>query len=203
MQLIRLIMCMVVMGSMLNVMAMETEIIQQKRAAAVAKYKETKRLISQRRQGYSIAYQSIDRPLGGTLYMGVSIITDFELCLPEPLFDEGCIQDVSLVKESDSQEEKDKALCRLVNICRQGFYKHGETLINAIKSVVGKGADPNLENDIKYVGYPLYIALKKEKNDDLLQLLFAHGAHTDLSKAAVWVREVFEEYNKNQEKLKK
>ncbi len=191
MKLIRLVMCAVIMGSMLNAMAMEKEIIQQKRAAAVKRYRNTKnqrKIYAGLRNERFLSYFDFLRLLE----------------LLGELFDEKCIQDLSLIdEEDDSQEEKDKALHRLVEIYnRQGFYEHGETLMNAIKTVVAKGADPNLENDTESAGYPLYIALKKEKNDDLLQLLFTHGAHTDLSKAAVWVREVFEEYNKNQKELK-
>ena len=212
MQLIRLVVCTVVMGSMINTMAMEKEVIKQKRAAAVAKYKEIKKLIFQYQKNYFTLFftpKIVDgkfQRVEGRLQADLVIDLDYFRKLPPPDFDEECIQDLSLVQEKDSQKEKDKALRRLMNICNYQFYTHYRGILKkSIKTVVQKGADPNLENDTKYVGEPLYIAMrgfKYKKDIDLLQFLFAHGARTNLPKAAFWVREAFEEYNKNQERLK-
>ncbi len=199
MQLIRLVMYTVVMGSMLNVMAMERETIEQKRVAAVKRYRYIKG------PKFNKAFL-INMPGGTDSYTSGWLEKSFLESI-----DESCIQGLSLIEESDSQEEKNKALHRLVRMynrrsLRKSFHRYEKILMKAIKTVVEKGADPNLENDTKCAGDPLYIALKrleKKKNDDLLQFLFTYGARTDLPKAAVWVREVFEEYNKNQEKLKK
>ncbi len=206
MKLIRLVVCTVVMGSMLNVMAMETEIIQQKRAAAVAKYKETKKLFKQYRKHCGV--QTIiryDFDLAQRIKIEVPFCSDPSL--QQPFFDEECIQDLSLIDEdNDSQKEKDKALHRLVRIRNAQGAKYWETLKKSIKTVVQKGADPNLENDTKYAGYPLYRAIEKfnkEKNDDLLQFLFAHGARTNLPEVLYPVWDAFEKYNKNQKELSK
>ena len=208
MKLIRSVMCAVVMGNILNVMAMETETIEQKRAKAVARYKENKKLVRQDQKNYwqPIVTEGNDCRPSSSVFMGVPVRPRLPSFLPQPFFDEEWIQDLSLIEKSDSQEEKDKALHRFVRIEKfHQSYEYWETFKKSIKTVVQKGADPNLENDTKYVGEPLYIAMrgfKYKKDIDLLQFLFAHGARTDLPKAAVWVREVFEEYNKNQEKLK-
>ncbi len=212
MQLIRLVVCTVVMGSMINTMAMEKEVIKQKRAAAVAKYKEIKKLIFQYQKNYFTLFftpKIVDgkfQRVEGRLQADLVIDLDYFRKLPPPDFDEECIQDLSLVQEKDSQKEKDKALRRLMNICNYQFYTHYRGILKkSIKTVVQKGADPNLENDTKYAGYPLYKSIEefnKEKNDDLLQFLFAHGAHTNLKTDDHLVCDAFEEYNKNQERLK-